>query len=153
MSFKIRPLVENDKNSWESLWFGYLDHYQTSLPSEVTEHLWQRINAAPQNREIHGIAAADDETGELLGICHYFFHASTWSAAPYCYLEDLFTSAAARGSGVGRALIASVVSSSVERKAPKIYWQTHETNAVAQVLYNQVANRTGFMVYDINPSV
>jgi GNAT superfamily N-acetyltransferase len=152
MSFKIRPLEPDDKNDWHALWLGYLEHYQTTLPQDVTEHLWQRVTAEHNEPEIFGIAAVDDETGELLGICHYFFHASTWSRADYCYLEDLFTSSASRGRGVGRALIAAVVAEATKRDSPKIYWQTHETNAVAQVLYNQVANRTGFMVYDINPT-
>jgi GNAT superfamily N-acetyltransferase len=151
MSFKIRPLEQNDESQWRVLWLGYLNHYQTALPEHVSDHLWQRLTAAHDEPEIHGIAAVDDETGELLGICHYFFHASTWSIAGYCYLEDLFTSRASRGRGVGRALIEAVVADATKRNSPKIYWQTHETNAVAQVLYNQVANRTGFMVYDINP--
>jgi hypothetical protein len=29
----------------------------------------------------------------------------------------------------------------------RVYWQTHETNARAMVLYNQVAERSGFLVY------
>jgi hypothetical protein len=28
-----------------------------------------------------------------------------------------------------------------------VYWQTHETNLVAQDLYNKVAERSGFIVY------
>jgi len=29
----------------------------------------------------------------------------------------------------------------------RVYWQTHETNAVARRLYDQVAERSGFIVY------
>jgi hypothetical protein len=29
----------------------------------------------------------------------------------------------------------------------RVYWQTHETNARAMVLYNRVADRSGFLVY------
>ena len=29
----------------------------------------------------------------------------------------------------------------------RVYWQTHETNALAQELYNKVAERSGFIVY------
>jgi hypothetical protein len=31
--------------------------------------------------------------------------------------------------------------------ASRVYWQTHETNATAMVLYNKVAERSGFLVY------
>ncbi len=130
MSFTIRTLNEGDNAAWRALWFGYLEHYDT---------------------DVYGIAAEDAHTGDLVGICHYLFHASTWALAPYCYLEDLFTSRAARGQGVGRELIGYVAEEAKKRESTKLYWQTHETNAVAQVLYNRIANRTGFMVYDINP--
>ena len=44
----------------------------------------------------------------LLGLTHYLFHRSTTSIQPSCYLQDLFTNEAARGKGVGRALINGV---------------------------------------------
>jgi hypothetical protein len=28
-----------------------------------------------------------------------------------------------------------------------VYWQTHETNAVAMRLYDQLAEKSGFLVY------
>jgi len=31
--------------------------------------------------------------------------------------------------------------------ASRVYWQTHETNATAMRLYEQVAERSGFVVY------
>jgi hypothetical protein len=29
-----------------------------------------------------------------------------------------------------------------------VYWQTHETNATAMALYDKVAERSGFLVYE-----
>jgi hypothetical protein len=31
--------------------------------------------------------------------------------------------------------------------AGRVYWQTHETNTVAQQLYDRIAERSGFIVY------
>jgi hypothetical protein len=31
--------------------------------------------------------------------------------------------------------------------AERVYWQTQETNAVAMKLYDQVATKSGFLVY------
>ena len=36
------------------------------------------------------------------------FHPSTWSTAPYCYLEDLFVTPSARGTGTARELLDAV---------------------------------------------
>jgi GNAT superfamily N-acetyltransferase len=83
----------------------------------------------------------------LLGLTHYLFHRSTTAVEPLCYLQDLFTSEAARGNGVGKALINGVYEQARRAGSPRVYWQTHETNLTAMLLYNQVAERSGFVVY------
>jgi GNAT superfamily N-acetyltransferase len=70
---------------------------------------------------------------------------------PQCYLQDLYVGEAARGSGIGRALIAAVVDAAREAGAARVYWNTHESNAVARRLYDVVAVRTGFIQYRIEP--
>jgi GNAT superfamily N-acetyltransferase len=62
-------------------------------------------------------------------------------------MQDLFTSAAARGKGVGRALIEAVYAEAAKVGLPRVYWQTHETNTTAMRLYDQVAEKSGFVVY------
>ncbi|MDB5463129.1 MAG: family acetyltransferase, partial [Phenylobacterium sp.] len=60
---------------------------------------------------------------------------------------DLFTSAEFRGGGVGRALIEAVYDQARAAGSPRVYWQTHETNATAMRLYDQLAEKSGFLVY------
>jgi GNAT superfamily N-acetyltransferase len=66
---------------------------------------------------------------------------------PTCYLEDLFTAEAARGRGVGRALIEAVYAQAKADGLTRVYWHTHESNATAMRLYDQVAERPGFVMY------
>ena len=87
------------------------------------------------------------EGAQMLGIVHMIFHRSCWTEAPYCYLQDLFTVAEARGKGVGRALIEAVYAAAKLEGANRVHWLTNETNAEAMVLYNKVADRTGFLQY------
>ena len=78
---------------------------------------------------------------------HYLFHRSTTSIAPTIYLQDRFTSAAARGKGVGRALINGVYEQAKLAGSPRVYWFTFNTNHTAMQLYDKVAEKTGIVVY------
>jgi GNAT superfamily N-acetyltransferase len=84
-----------------------------------------------------------EDCGELVGLAHDIFHRSTTQIAPTCYLQDLFTSAAVRG----RALVEAVYERAAASGTGRVYWQTHETNSTAMVLYDKVAERSGFVVY------
>lgn len=66
---------------------------------------------------------------------------------PTCYLQDLFTTPAARGQGVGRRLIEAVYAAARGAGVRRVYWQTHETNTTGRRLYDAVARHHGFIVY------
>ena len=142
MRVKIAPLKLEDRAGWEPLARGYKEFYKTSTTDAEYEAPWQRLMARDG---VYGLAAFVD--GKLVGIAHYLFHTSTW-AESVCYLQDLFTAHAARGKGVGRALIEAVAAEARERKAAKYYWLTQDHNAVARALYDKVAIYVGFIRYD-----
>ncbi len=140
---QIRPFRPEDRSAWEPLWQGYLIFYKSSLAPEVTDETWRRLNDPAE--PMHGLVAVLD--GRVVGIVHYIYHRSTWTTGDYCYLQDLFTAEEARGHGVGRALIEAVYEQAKAHGASRVYWLTHETNAAAQVLYDKVASRSGFIQY------
>jgi len=86
-------------------------------------------------------------TAKLTGIVQYLFHRSTWTPGNYCYLQDLFVSEDARGLGVGRALIEAVYEKAKAAGASRVHWLTQTGNAQARILYDQVADNSGFMQY------
>lgn len=143
----IRPVVRADFAGWLPLWDGYNSFYgragATALPAEMTRMTWARFFDADE--PVHAVVAERD--GELLGLAHYIFHRSTIMPGPTCYLQDLFTDAAARGQGVGRALIDAVSERATIAGVTRVYWHTHETNETATRLYDNVAERSGFVVY------
>jgi GNAT superfamily N-acetyltransferase len=139
----VRPVAQTDFAQWAPLWEGYNRFYQRTLPAEITEMTWTRFFDAYE--PVHALVAERD--GQLLGLAHYIFHRSTIMIGPTCYLQDLFTNEASRGQGVGRALIEGVYAKAREAGAPRVYWQTNETNKTAMKLYEKVAERSGFVVY------
>ena len=94
---------------------------------------------------MHALVA--ERSGALIGLTHFLYHRSTIEVSPTCYLQDLFTVEAARGHGVGHALIYAVYERATSAGATRVYWQTHETNTVARRLYDKVAENSGIIVY------
>lgn len=139
----IRPVAATDYDEWLPLWTGYNTFYKRTLPEDVTRTTRARFLAPDE--PMHALVAEED--GRLLGLVHYLFHRATAMIEDTCYLADLFTNQTARGKGVGRKLIEAVYAKARDAGSSRVYWQTHETNAVAQVLYNDVADRSGFIVY------
>lgn len=139
----IRPVRDSDSAGWTPLWQGYLSFYRASLPDDVTELTWSRFFDAAE--PLHALVA--DQEGRLIGFAHYLLHRSTWARLCYCYLEDLFVEEKIRGGGVGRALIAAVEAAARDAGASRLYWMTHQSNARAQLLYNDVAERSEFIQY------
>ncbi len=52
-----------------------------------------------------------------------------------------------RGSGAGRALIEAVYARADAMGMERVYWLTHESNATARRLYDQIAVNDGFVEY------
>ena len=88
-----------------------------------------------------------ESSGELLGLAHYLFHRSTIQIAPVCYLQDLYTVDASRGAGTGWALIDAVYQQARVAGAERVDWKTRQTNTVAMLLYDKVAEKSDFVVY------
>ena len=141
----ISPLAASDRSEWERLWADYLVFYRSELAPQVTDDVFARLVAADG---LNGAIARDD-SGRAVGFVHWLFHPSTWSMSGYCYLEDLFVAPAVRGGGVGAALIAHVADAARDAGAEKVYWLTEESNETARRLYDRVAERTGFIHYEL----
>ncbi len=139
----IRPVGVHERAAWEPLWKGYQTFYEVALSDEVTATTWARLHDPAEPMFVVG-AYLD---GKLAGIVHYLFHRSCWTVGNYCYLQDLFVAKDARKRGIGRALIEAVENEARAAGASRVYWLTKEDNATARALYDQVAERSGFIQY------
>jgi len=141
----ISALVLADHEDWVPLWQDYLTFYESRLSDEVTATSFARL---ARSDGMYGALARDDE-GRAVGFVNWTTHSSTWNTSGYCYLEDLFVAQAARGGGIGQALISHVRDWADEAGYGKVYWLPQGVNVVARALYDRVAQSTGFVHYEI----
>lgn len=139
----VSPVEEKDFVQWLPYWLSYQQFYQVQLSEQVTATTWARF--FDPDRPVYCAVARQGD--KILGFVHYVFHASTWAEADYCYLEDLFVSADARGKLLGKQLIEFVQKHAQSRQCARLYWHTQETNHTAQRLYNWVAEKPGIIEY------
>ena len=125
------------------MWKGYLDFYNVTVPQETYDTTWKRL--LDPNEPMWLLGATVD--GKLLGIVHYLYHRTCWTPGDYCYLQDLFVDSSARGHGLGRKLIEAVYERARTDGCSRVHWLTQTGNATARLLYDRIAEDSGFMQY------
>lgn len=142
-SVTLRPVSINDHAAWLPLWQAYLHFYETRLADEVTANTWQRL--LDPTEPTHSALAWVN--GQAVGMVNWIYHRSNWSIENSCYLQDLYVDDEQRGLGIGRQLIEHVYAQAKAAGSSKVHWLTHQTNATAIGLYDQMAERSGFIQF------
>jgi GNAT superfamily N-acetyltransferase len=151
LTITIRDLAANDEQAWRTLWQGYCDFYQTKISPVVTDATWRRLMDG--DSPLFGLVACDGGAdGVVTGLANCILHPVTWSAAPACYLEDLFVAPAARKRGAGRALINAVLERGQQMGWYRVYWMTKRNNRSARSLYDAIAGKTDWVRYQVTTS-
>jgi GNAT superfamily N-acetyltransferase len=116
------------------------------IDGERNRAFFRRFLAPSEDGMLLG-ARAD---GELVGYACLYWHFSSLSAAESVLMNDLFVSEAARGRGVGRALIEASAAVARERGAAHLEWATAPDNLTAQRLYDSTgAERSEWVEYEL----
>jgi GNAT superfamily N-acetyltransferase len=84
--------------------------------------------------------------GEIDGAPHgfalFFHNFSTFEGRPGVYLEDLFVRPEARGSGLGKALLARLAAIAIERDCARLEWSVLDWNEPAIAFYKSLGARS-----------
>ena len=146
MATLIRAATPADEPAWRDLWAQYLAFYAVTLPDIVTRRTWFRAMdpLSPLNARL---AVQGDR---VLGFALSHWHLSTWAEGADGYLEDLYVTGAARGLGLGRALIDDLIEFAKTQGWSRLYWHTDEDNTRARALYDSYAPNDGHIRYRIN---
>jgi GNAT superfamily N-acetyltransferase len=112
-----------------------------------------------RNRSFFRRFLAPGEGGMLLGACHggelvgytcLYWTFTSLVPAERVLMNDLFVSEAARGRGVGRALIEASAAVARQRGVTHLEWATAPDNLTAQRLYDSTgAERSEWVEYEL----
>jgi GNAT superfamily N-acetyltransferase len=76
--------------------------------------------------------------GVAQGFALFFHNFSTFEGRPGIYLEDLYVRPAARGLGLGKALLAHLAALAVERGCARLEWSVLDWNAPSIAFYESL---------------
>jgi len=102
---------------------------------EATEAMLATALFGPSPVAACHVAVVDDE---VVGFALWYVTFSTWKGRPGLWLEDLYVRPAARGRGVGRALLRTLATVCLERGYARFEWWVLDWNVDAQHFYRSV---------------
>ena len=82
-----------------------------------------------------------EQDGEAVGFALFFTSYSTWRGRHGIRLEDLYVTPAARGAGVGKALLRHLARVAVSEGCKRLEWDVLEWNAPAIGFYEAMGAR------------
>ena len=144
---RIEPIAESQFEALLPMIAAYQRFYEVDEIDEERNRAFFRRFLAPSE---DGLLLGARDGGELLGYACLYWHFSSTRAVETVLMNDLFVSEAARGRGVGRALIEASATVARERGAAKLEWATAPDNHTAQRLYDSTgAERSQWVEYEL----
>jgi GNAT superfamily N-acetyltransferase len=141
----VRPTAEH-RDGWNRLYAGYAEFYQVAQTPAMRDRVWSWIHDPAH--EVEAFLAVDGDGGPI-GLAHFRPFARPLSATVGGFLDDLFVTPAARGSGAADALIGAIAEEGRRRGWSVIRWITAEDNRRARAVYDRLAASTKWVTYDL----
>lgn len=146
MAVQIRSPLAADRGQWAELYRAYAHAYP--LDDAVLDRVWSWI--VDVDHEVEALVA-EDASGRLVGLAHFRVFARPTSGTYGGYLDDLYVSPIARGTGLADALLNRLDAIAMERGWTVVRWNTAETNYRARAKYDKFAERSDRVQYDMKP--
>jgi GNAT superfamily N-acetyltransferase len=144
---EISPVTAEEFDRLLPLIAAYQRFYEVEDIDEERNRAFFRRFLGPSE---DGLLLGARREGQLAGYACLYWHFSSLEACECVLMNDLFVSEAARGEGVGRALIEATVEVARERGVPFVEWSTAPDHHTAQRLYDSTgAERTEWFSYEL----
>ena len=142
----IRNIQIKDKDEWRQLYQGYANFYQVEISKITLDTVWNWL--LDQNHELSGLVY--EINNKLVAIAHYRRMPSPLRGKDIGFLDDLYVHPDFRGRKIGEEIINKLNHISQEKGWGLIRWITRNDNHNAKSLYDRVAKKSTWDVYELS---
>ena len=142
----IRAIQSKDFENWLVVYQHYADHYKIKLSDKGIEVTWSWLLA--KEHPLKGIVAEQGVT--LIGLAHYRAMPSPLRGKNIGFLDDLIVLPKNRGSNAARMLLDELKIIAKSEEWGVIRWITRDNNYRARSLYDQLAQKTDWNMYEMS---
>ncbi len=141
----IRNIQVKDKDEWRELYQGYANFYKVEISKITLDTVWNWL--LDQNHELSGLVY--EINNKLVAIAHYRRMPSPLRGKDIGFLDDLYVHPDFRGRKIGEEIINKLNHISQEKGWGLIRWITRNDNHNAKSLYDRVAKKSTWDVYEL----
>jgi GNAT superfamily N-acetyltransferase len=145
MTGSLRKIQLTDKIKWKKLYRGYANFYKVEMNEKILQTLWNWLH--DKNHEVEGLVYEVD--GNIVGFAHYRRMPRPLRGQNIGFLDDLFVDPDHRGQGIGKKILNELKKISKSKGWNLIRWITHDDNFIAKSLYDKVAQKTSWDLYEM----
>ena len=143
--FEVRPVTEADQGAWRELFDGYAEFYRVPMTDAIAQKVWSWL--LDPTHVLEGVVA-QDRSGAVIGLAHFRACPRTLGGSDIGFLDDLFVTPKARGSGAADALLSYLGRVAQERGWPAVRWLTQHFNERGRGFYDRYTHGpSDFIVY------
>ena len=139
MDPRIRPATEGDVNEIVDLVIELAVYEREPDAVKLTPETLRGQLFSDNPALFAFVADAPEVSGRRIdGVALWFLNYSTWEGTHGIYLEDLYVREAARGSGLGKALLLALAETAVARGYRRVEWSVLQWNEPSIAFYRSL---------------
>mgnify|MGYP000964167328 FL=1 len=141
----IRVVQIKDKTQWQQLYKSYAEFYKVEMNNQILETVWNWLH--DKNHEVEGLIC--EVNGNIVGLAHYRRMPRPLYGQDIGFLDDLFVDPDYRGQKIGEKILSELKKISKSKGWNLIRWVTRNDNVRAKSLYDRVAQKTSWDLYEL----
>ena len=141
----IREIKFSDKEEWKDLYRGYADFYKVEMNEEILKTVWGWLH--DKSHDVKGIVY--EHENKIVGFAHYRRMPRPLRGKYIGFLDDIYVEPKQRGKKIGEKLIYALNKISKKNNWDLIRWITQDNNRRAKSLYDRVAKKTSWSLYEL----